>query len=276
MKWRDAVILIPLLIVNAIAVIGQTVYWRANLPTFPFIAAIGFALALESIAVYVSFHAHLAELSGDTSFRLRFGSYAAGLAIGLLNGSHFMRDGRITAASVGMFILSASSPWLWAIHTRRQSRDALKARGLIEDRAVKLGAMRWILWPLRAFPVFRNAIWHGINRPDEAITAWEESQERAASAVIAAEPAAEPATLAAARTKADAIRAAITELGEALPASAVTEWLAERGWNVTPAHVRAIRSQSARSGNATLIPLPGRAPVAAIEERSGDDQEKHG
>jgi hypothetical protein len=257
MNKRNIVTTIPLLIVNTIAVTGQFIFWRSHLPTFPAIAALGFACALESIAVFVAYHAHLAELSHDSSFRLRFGSYAAGLIIGLLNGSHFTAGGRITAASVGMFILSAASPVLWAIHTRRQSRDDLKSQGLIEDRAVKLGAMRWILWPAQAFPVFRLAVWRGENRPDAAIADWEESRAQAERNEPAAIPVATAVTLATARTKADAVRAALAELGADLTARAVAEWLAERGWTVTPAHVRAVRAQAIRAGNAPLYALPG-------------------
>lgn len=256
MNRRNIITTIPLLIVNTIAVTGQFIFWRAHLPTFPPIAALGFACALESIAVFVAYHAHLAELSQDSSFRLRFGSYAAGLVIGLLNGSHFTSAGRITAASVGMFILSASSPVLWAIHTRRQSRDDLKSKGLIEDRAVKLGAMRWILWPRQAFPVFRLAIWRGENNPGRAIADWEESREAVERTEPAALPAASAVTLATARTKADAIRAAIAELGESLASAAVAEWLSDRGWSVTPGHVRAVRAQDSRNGSARVITLP--------------------
>lgn len=269
MKTRNIVMLIPLLIVNSIAVAGQFIFWKSHLPTFPAVAALGFALALESIAVYVAYHAHLAELSQDSAFRLRFGSYAAGLTIGILNGSHFTAGGKLTAASVGMFILSAASPVLWAIHTRRQSRDDLKAKGLIEDRAVKLGAMRWILWPLRAFPVFRLAIWHGENNPAQAIRDWEDERAQAERSEPAAIPATGAVTLATARTKADAIRAAIGELGEALAASAVADWLGERGWTVTPAHVRAVRAQARATGNATVIALP-----RAIESEPGADEQQ--
>lgn len=256
MNRRNVITTIPLLIVNTIAVTGQFIFWRAHLPTFPAIAALGFACALESIAVFIAYHAHLAELSQDSAFRLRFGSYAAGLTIGLLNGSHFTVGGMITAASVGMFILSASSPVLWAIHTRRQSRDDLKTKGLIEDRAVKLGAMRWILWLPQSFGVFRLAIWRGENNPANAIQDWEESRAQHERTEPAAIPAASAVSLDTARTKADAIRAAIAELGESLAASAVAEWLSERGWAVTPGHVRAVRAQSSRNGTARVIALP--------------------
>lgn len=256
MNKRDIMTTIPLLIVNAIAVTGQFIFWRAHTPTFPPIAALGFACALESISVFVAYHAHLAELSQDSSFRLRFGSYAAGITIGLLNGSHFTVNGRITAASVGMFILSASSPVLWAIHTRRQSRDDLKAKEQIEDKAVKLGVMRWILWPVDSFGVFRLAVWRGQTKPKLAIEEWEIERERTLSAPIAQS---DRATLETARTKADAVKVALGELGATLAASEVAAWLRERGWDVTPAHIRKIRSEVSRNASvtgATVLALP--------------------
>lgn len=272
MKLR-VVMLIPLILVNGIAIVGQFIFWKSHLP-FPDFAALGFALALESIAVYIAYYAHLAELSKDSAFRLRFASYAAGIIVGILNGSHWLNHGHLTAAATGMAMLSAASPFLWSIRTRRESRDALKSQGLIEDRAVKLGAMRWILWPLRAFPVFRLAIWHGESNPAHAIADWEESRAQAerdkTAALAAAMPQDSRDALESARTKADAIRIALAELGEALAASAVADWLRERGWDVTPAHVRAVKSQARITSGARLIALPSPAPgQSRADDQSG-------
>jgi hypothetical protein len=246
MNRRDIITTIPLLIVNTIAITGQYIFWRAHLPTFPAIAALGFALALESISVFIAYHAHLAELSNDSAFRLRFSSVAAGLVIGLLNGSHFLINGMLTAAAVGMFILSSSSPVLWAIHTRRQSRDSLKKQGLIEDRAVKLGAMRWLLWFPESFGVFRLAIWRGESRPDSAIANWEESREQTRVEQENQERPDIRKSLEESGSQADAVRIALRESGLTV-ATEITRWLYKRGVKgVSPAYVRQIRSTDAR------------------------------
>lgn len=274
-KRRILIATIPLILVNLTAFSGQFGYIRDHVHwILP--GQLMLSISIESIALFLTAMAHEALKSEDTAYGLRAMSYFAALIVAALNYSHYSVNGKPTFLAIATGLCSLASPYLWGVYSRRVSRDSLRAKGLIESRAVRLGTLRWLFWPSRAFPVYRNAIWTGENNPTQAITAWEESEESKKNAMIAAESAAEPVTLAAAHTKADAIRIAVGELGEALPASAVAEWLAERGWSVTPAHVRAIRSQSARSGNATLIPLPGRAPIAAIRERGTDDQEKHG
>jgi hypothetical protein len=66
-------------------------------------------------------------------------------------------------------LMSVSSPWLWSVHSRRVSRDALKERGLIEPHAVRLGATRWLWHPSRSFRVMRWAAWTGEADPARAI-----------------------------------------------------------------------------------------------------------
>lgn len=247
---RHAVAVIPLLLVNGIAVAGQTLFWRSHLPVryalAAFLLAFVFACALESIAVFLAYHAHLAAISNDSALRLRLASYGMGAVIGILNASHFVTHGRVTALATGMGIVSAASPWLWGIFSRRQSRDKLRDAGLIEAHAVRLGAARWFWHPLMSAWVSRHAAWSGENRPAEAIGAWEtangkrEAERKAEQEALAGKP-----VLAKAATKADAIRAALAEIPDAKPAE-ITAWLAKRGWpGITSSHVRVIRSQDA-------------------------------
>jgi hypothetical protein len=67
--------------------------------------------------------------------------------------------------------MSASSPWLWAVHSRRVSRDALLAQGLIEHHAVRLGSTRWAWHPIRSARVMWHATWEGVTNPAEALAA---------------------------------------------------------------------------------------------------------
>ena len=128
------------------------------------------ALALESIAIYLAWHAHLAQLADDSALRLRLAAYGMALLIGILNFTHFMGPGwRPTVAAVTFGMMSAISPWLWSVHSRRVSRDALKAKGLIEPHAVRLGATRWAWHMWRCVRVMSRATWAGENDPAKAI-----------------------------------------------------------------------------------------------------------
>lgn len=256
MNRRTIIAAIPLILVNAVAFAGQFAYIRDHVHWI-LAGQIAFALALESVALFLAYMSHEALMAEDSAYGLRILSYLFGGIIGAMNYSHYSGTGmRPTFEAVATGLMSISSPFLWGIYSRRNSRDALKARGLIESRAVKLGPLRWILWLRESAGVFRLSVWHGENNPAQAIADWEASRaqhERSEPATEAQEPG---AALATARTKADAIRAAIAELGESLAASAVADWLRERGWNVSPGHVRAVRAQVIRSGNTPLYALP--------------------
>jgi len=169
---RAIAALIPLLMINGIAILGQTEFWRTHLP-WPAPADAVFALALESVAVFLAYHAHLAQIADDSALRLRLASYAFGITIGTLNGSHYLNHGRITAAALGMGLMSASSPWLWAVHSRRANRDRLREAGLIEPHALRVGQTRWLWHPIRSARVMWWATWAGIRHPETAIALWE-------------------------------------------------------------------------------------------------------
>lgn len=163
--WPAAV---PVVLVNAVAFGAQLGFWNAHLDNLP--QAVLVALALESIAVYLAWQAHLAQLADDSALRLRLAAYGIAVLIGTLNYSHFMRPGwRPTVAAVTFGMMSAISPWLWSVHSRRVSRDALKARGLIEPHAVRLGATRWAWHPARSARVMWRATWEGETDPARAI-----------------------------------------------------------------------------------------------------------
>ena len=162
--WPAAV---PIVLVNAVAFGAQLAFWRVHLPAV--FQAVLVALALELIAVFLAWHAHLAQLADDSAL-LRLAAYGWALLIGALNYSHYMAPGwRPTVAAVTFGMMSAISPWLWSVHSRRTSRDALKARGLIEPHAVRLGATRWTWHPYRSACVMWRATWLGETDPAKAI-----------------------------------------------------------------------------------------------------------
>lgn len=253
-KRRFIFAAVPIIACNAVAFFGQFEFIRTHL-NWILPGQILFAGALESIAVYLAFMAHEALMSEDSAFRLRMGSYGFALIIGILNYSHYAAPGfRPTFAAIGTGLMSAVSPALWGIYSRRLSRNALKEKGLVESIAVRLGFTRWLYWPKESFHVFRMAVWSGERNPSQAISAWEDKRELERMEKALAETAHEAhtprMTLETATSKADAVRVALAELGETLTASAVAAWLAERGWSVTPAYVRNIRSAQNRIGSA--------------------------
>lgn len=167
---RLAVAAVPVILVNAVAFSGQLAFLRTHLPwSLP--GQVLMAVALESVAVYLAFHAHVAQLANDSALRLRFSAYAFALVIGTMNYSHYARDWRPTFVAVAVGLMSASSPWLWAVHSRRASRDALMAAGLIEPHALRLGAIRWTWYPIRSARVMWLATWEGITDPAQALAA---------------------------------------------------------------------------------------------------------
>jgi hypothetical protein len=175
-RWRHAVAshrgwlaAVPIVLVNAVAFAGQLAFLRTHLP-WVLAGQVLVAVTLESVAVYLAWQAHLALAADDSALRLRLAAYAFALVIGVMNYSHWMAAGwRPTFAAVTFGLMSVSSPWLWSVHSRRVSRDALKERGLIEAHAVRLGATRWLWHPARSFRVMRWAAWTGVADPAEAI-----------------------------------------------------------------------------------------------------------
>jgi hypothetical protein len=168
-EWIDnAALIVPLLLVNSVALYGQANWGYENLAEI-WAVAVGFALAVESIGVYLAAEAHRALLAGDASLRLRLGSYAVGLLAGALNYAHFapaLKEPNTQAIVFG--VLSAISPVLWAIRSRSISRDRLRALNLIDGRAVKFTAAQWLLFPVASARAFRAAVWAGETNPARA------------------------------------------------------------------------------------------------------------
>ena len=262
---------IPLIGVNTVAIYGQYAFFRDH-SNFPPAAAFGFAITVESIAIYLSYMAHKALLDLDTSFRLRLGSYVFGLIAGAMNLSHYSPRWHITVIGIAAGILSASSPWLWGVYSRRQSRRLLAENGLIEPGAVRLGN-RWLVHPIWSVPIFRYAIWNGIRNPSEAIESYNASRQAAESEPPVIETITEPPGI---ETKAeppeiepvrfasqsDAVRHAFNALGLEASSNDVKAWLAERGTSVKDSLVRNVRKQerdkavTARRQSVRALPSP--------------------
>lgn len=244
---------IPILIVNLIATSGQWLYIRYNWD-WPLIPSIGAAIAIESIAVYLAYMHHESLMAEDAAYGLRLGSIGMGVLAGLMNYTHYSPHWDPTSKGIILGTLSASSPVLWNIYSKRVSRDDLKAKGLIEPRSVKLGLLKYMLFPRSSFGVFRMAVWNGENRPAVAIQNWEtirEAHEIAKDAQEQAEIAEREAsesrmTLDTAKTRADKVRVALRDSNETT-ASAIARWLYDRGHpGISAAYIRQVRAVDAR------------------------------
>jgi hypothetical protein len=247
-----------LVLVNAVAFTGQLAFLRDHLH-WTLAGQITMALALESIAVFLALHAHVAALANDSALRLRLAAYVFAVIIGIMNYSHYAAPGwRPTFAAVAVGLMSVSSPWLWAVHSRRVSRDALMARGLVEPHALRLGSTRWLWHPIRSARVMYVATWAGIQSPAEAIAAIE-PQSAGARAAIEHEPETLADIVIAELSQSDAIRHAIEVTGSRDPGEVVS-WLAERGRTVARQRVSdVLRRDALNSGRHRLASIEGGA-----------------
>ena len=162
-------LIIPLVLVNIVAVYGQVAWARTNLHAGLAVALL-FAGALESVGVYLAAEAHAALMAGDAALRLRLASYTVALIVGALNYQHWAGPGGSpTPAAVAFGSLSAISPWLWAVRSRSLRRADLRALGLIDPRTVRFSSARWLLHFGRTWRAFRLAVWAGETDPARAV-----------------------------------------------------------------------------------------------------------
>lgn len=172
----------PLIMVNIVAFSGQYAWAHEHLKTWHTTGQFAFALALESVAVFLAYQAYMAEKRNDSALRLKIASYAFALLVAAINYSHFTNGhwNQPTAVGIVVGMMSAISPWLWSTYSRSVSRTILFTRGLIEEHALRLGATRWLWHPIASFKVMRMATWTGNNKPSKAIMEWEDSEREKA------------------------------------------------------------------------------------------------
>ncbi|MEH1125034.1 hypothetical protein [Micromonospora sp. CPCC 206061] len=174
-------LLVPLFIVNGAAVYGQIAYAYediapADWPSQAKLAlSVLFAAAVESIAIYVGWHAHDALLSKATATaaRLRRASYAIAAAVAAINYAHFAGEHMApTAAAVAFGLLSLLSPWLWGLHTRRAQHVQLRDEGAVDCIGATFSAERVRAFPFRSWAARRWSIDHNITDPAAAWTGY--------------------------------------------------------------------------------------------------------
>lgn len=169
---------LPLLLINGGAAYAQGAYAYSeiapadwNMPS-RLAFAIAFAAALESIAVYVQWHAHDALMlkAHATAASLRRAAWLIAAVVAAINYAHFANGFSPTAAAVAFALLSLLSPWLWGLHTRRAQHVQLLAEdsSRIDDAGVEFSPRRRRMFPIRSLMAARWAIEHNERDPRKA------------------------------------------------------------------------------------------------------------
>ncbi|NJP34152.1 hypothetical protein [Micromonospora thermarum] len=179
---------LPLLLINGGAAYAQAAYAYEEIAPAAWNApsrvafAVAFSAALESIAVYVQWHAHDALMlkAHATAASLRRAAWLIAAVVAAINYAHFADGIAPTAAAVAFALLSLLSPWLWGLHTRRAQHVQLLAEdaNLIDDAGVEFSPKRRRMFPIRSLMAARWSIEHNERDPRKA---WEGyNAERAA------------------------------------------------------------------------------------------------
>lgn len=172
---------LPLVLVNSAALIGQFTWALEHLKigdpkSFArVLAALVYAVAVESIALFLQFYANRALRNGDAAGGLYVAAFLVASGVSLINFSHFYNPDvplwnlSVQATAFAFALCSLISPWLWRIHSRAEYREELKQRGEIDTRMVRLAGARKVLHPYRSFMTIWDASWEGITNPAEAV-----------------------------------------------------------------------------------------------------------
>lgn len=189
---------LPLLLINGFAAYAQAAYAYSEVAPDTWVtpakaaAAVGFAVAVESIAVYVQWHAHDALMlnAHATAAKLRRASWFIAAAVGGINYTHFADHMRPTAAAVAFALLSLLSPWLWGLHTRRAQHKQLLAEdaNLIDVAGVEFSPQRRHAFPIRSIKAKRWSIDHYERDPRAAWEGYNAERKERQAAKMAAGP----------------------------------------------------------------------------------------
>jgi hypothetical protein len=169
---------IPILLTNIVSTFGAYSWLHDNLKSWGTIGQVIFAVTFDSVAIFLALSAHHSQMRDDSALRLKIASRFFGALLGLMSGSHFLKNGHVTLPAIAVFVASASSPWLWSVYSSQMSRNALMAKGHIEPHALRMGASRWMFHPSKSFRVMSMASWTGEQLPGRAIAQWQDVEDR--------------------------------------------------------------------------------------------------
>ena len=161
---------LPIIATNAVAVLFQWRFAQSALGGNPVVSAL-FSATLESIAISIAYHTHLARLANLRSSTLRIASVFVALGIATLNASHEYHANIALAATA--FGCSFISPFLWEMYSRQVSSVALARAGHLDYAPIRLGLDRWLYHPIRSFTVKRDSSWSGERNLHRAIAVYD-------------------------------------------------------------------------------------------------------
>lgn len=262
---HNGVLVVPLLLVNGFAMYGQAEWAREQLEV-PVVVAWLFAVALESIALFLAAEAHSALMAGDAAVARRVGSYLVAGVVGWLNWTHWASDNVAAGAVFAAF--SVLSPWLWAVRSRSMRRAELRSAGLVDARLVRFAASRWALYPVRTFRVWRHAAWAGITDPAVALAEHRSlpapattqpasaarrqiDGDRLAVATASPQPAARPARTRTGR----ASQVGVTSSPRDLAKADAIAWRRQHGVLPTPAQLQQAKGHAYRTAHRAIAAL---------------------
>lgn len=196
---------LPLLLINGGAAYAQAAYAYSEIAPAAWNGpsrvafAVAFSAALESIAVYVQWHAHDALMlkAHATAASLRRAAWLIAAVVAAINYAHFADGIAPTSAAVAFALLSLLSPWLWGLHTRRAQHVQLLAEdaNLIDDAGAEFSPKRRRMFPIRSLMAARWSIEHNERDPRKAWEGYnaERATRRAAAAQARKDKATRPA-----------------------------------------------------------------------------------
>jgi hypothetical protein len=194
-RGRKMIPYIPLILVNSAALQGQFSWALAHLQVgdpgtiIRGMAAVVYAVAVESIALFLQYYANRALKNRDSAGMLYLSAFLVASLVASINFSHYhVENARLwdlnqQATAYAFALCSLISPWLWRIHSRAEHREILKAAGEIDSRGVKLSLSRKIWHPIKSIRVISFNAWTGETNPAKAVEAWESYQS--AQAIVA-------------------------------------------------------------------------------------------
>ncbi|HVH89926.1 MAG TPA: DUF2637 domain-containing protein [Candidatus Acidoferrum sp.] len=181
-RRRRAAFLIPIVLVNVLALGGQAAWTYGEMVTgflegmvaASIAAGVLLGVTLESISVYLMLEAHAATLEQQSSGTLRLAAYAISAIMATLNYNHWSRWS--WGLGVGFALLSMVSPFLWSVRSKRASAAQRAARGEVDPAGVKLSTARKFWHPLLSLRVVRWAAWAGETDPTRAVSTWQREE----------------------------------------------------------------------------------------------------
>lgn len=269
-RLSQAVAMFPITTTTTMAMIGQFGWGLDHLdqigssPTdvVRIVVVTMFAAGLESLGLFLGYHADRALQRRDSAFGMYLGAFTVSGIVGALNYSHYASTTQTTtilgfdlpgatATAVVFALFSFVNPALWRIHSRAKNRDRLKANGEIDTRAVRLSWSRKLWHPVRSIRTMYWATWDSsVQTPADAVALYEAktAAKRAAKEAERAKKAAQSAEVPAQERPRRATAPAATTVPEetpdllGIPAGAPVPIVAQRhaaAWNAFVASVQA-------------------------------------